>query len=603
MLQAVRRLAVGLIATLPLTVAAHKKNTAAATLHTLISREWQYQLEHSPTYASVQGDRRWNDRWDDRSLTAIEADHQHNLQVLQQLGKIDRKRLPAEDQLNYDLFRRDYETWIEEHRFKWHLLPTNQSGGLPEGIKQPPGIQTAYQLADTLRFETTKDYEEWIARLDGFGTYVDQIIALMREGMRERRMHPKVILQRIPPQLDKQLVDDPTKSGFYSPFTRFPASISPAEQQRLSAAGRASIERGVLPALTRFRQFLSAEYIPAAPEQVGIWQLPEGLELYGFFARKYTTTNLSPERIHELGLAEVQRIRGEMEAVKVKTGFQGSLHDFFRFLRTDPRFYCQNGEELLLRYRGLSKRIDPLLVKLFKTLPRQPYSVEPTPDAMAPDVTTGFYYPAASDGSRAGTYLVNLYRPETRPRWEMVPLTLHEAVPGHHLQTSLAAEQGQLPDFRRYGYHVAYGEGWALYCETLGDELGLYDDPYDKFGQLSYDMWRAVRLVVDTGMHARRWSRQQAIDYFLENSPRQELDVVNEIDRYIAWPGQALAYKVGQLKIRELRTRAERELGARFDVREFHDVVLLDGSLPLDILERRVDAWIVRTRAGATGSR
>ncbi|MFE8598775.1 DUF885 domain-containing protein [Archangium violaceum] len=568
-------------------------------LHALMEREWQYQLEHNPTYASVLGDRRWNDRWDDLGLSAIEADHQHNLQVLAQLQAMERERLPAADQLHYDLFRRDYETWIEEHRFKWYLLPVNQVGGIPEGVKQPPGLQTAYQLAGNLRFETVQDYEEWIARLGGFGTYVEQILVLMREGMRERLMHPQVILRRIPPQLERQLVADPTASGFYGPFTRFPSSIPPAEQQRLSAAGRAAIERGVLPALTRFHGFLTREYIPAAPEQVGIWQLPEGRELYGFLARKFTTTNLGPEEIHALGLAEVQRIRDEMEAVKARTGFQGSLHDFFRFLRTDPRFYCKSGEELLLRYRGLCKQIDPRLVKLFKTLPRQPYGVEPTPEAMAPDVTTGFYYPGASDGSRPGTYLVNLYRPETRPIWEMVPLTLHEAVPGHHLQVALSAEQEQLPAFRRYGSHVAYAEGWALYCETLGDELGLYDDPYDRFGQLAYDMWRAVRLVVDTGMHARGWTRQQALDFFLENSPRQELDTVNEIDRYIAWPGQALAYKVGQLKIRELRTRAERSLGPRFDVREFHDVVLLEGSLPLDILERRVDAWVAKIRAGA----
>lgn len=572
---------------------------SAPELHALMEREWQYQLEHNPTYASVLGDRRWNDRWDDLSLSAIEADHQHNLQVLAQLRAMDRERLPAADQLHYDLFRRDYETWVEEHRFKWYLVPVNQVGGIPEGVKQPPGIQTAYQLAGNLRFETVQDYEEWITRLGGFGTYVEQILVLMREGMRERLMHPQVILRRIPPQIERQLVGDPSASGFYSPFTRFPASISPAEQQRLSAAGRAAIERGVLPALTRFHGFLTREYLPAAPEQVGIWQLPEGRELYGFLTRKFTTTNLSPDEVHALGLAEVQRIRDEMESVKARTGFQGSLHDFFRFLRSDPRFYCKSGEELLLRYRGLCKQIDPRLVKLFKTLPRQPYGVEPTPEAMAPDVTTGFYYPGAPDGSRPGTYLVNLYRPETRPVWEMVPLTLHEAVPGHHLQVALSAEQEQLPAFRRYGSHVAYAEGWALYCETLGDELGLYDDPYDKFGQLAYDMWRAVRLVVDTGMHARGWTRQRALDFFLENSPRQELDTVNEIDRYIAWPGQALAYKVGQLKIRELRTRAERALGSRFDVRAFHDVVLLDGSLPLDILERRVDAWVAHTRAGA----
>lgn len=593
------QLAVGLLAALPLAAVAQKRQSPASALHALIDREWQYQLEHSPTYASVLGDRRWNDRWDDLSLQAMEADHRHNLEVLAQLKKLERQKLSAEEQLTYDLFRHDYETWVEEHRFKWYLLPTNQVGGIPEGIKQPPGVQTAYQLADNMRFTTVRDYEEWIARLHGFGTYVDQVVALMREGVREHRVHPKVILQRIPAQLTKQLVDEPAKSGFYSPFTRFPASIPAAEQQRLATAAREAIARDVLPALKRFNDFLTGEYIPAAPEAVGIWQLPEGEELYAFFARKFTTTALTPEQVHALGLSEVKRLRVEMEAVMKRTGFQGTLPEFFHFLRTDARFYYRTGDELLTRYRSLAKQIDPRLVRLFKTLPRLPYGVEPTPEAMAPDTTTGFYYPASADGSRAGTYLVNLYRPETRPKWEMTALSLHEAVPGHHLQTSLAAEQTGLPDFRRYGYYVAYGEGWALYCETLGDELGLYDDPYDKFGQLAYEMWRAVRLVVDSGMHAKKWTRQQAIDFFLENSPRPELDVVNEVDRYISWPGQALAYKVGQLKIRELRTRAEQALGADFDVRAFHDAVLLDGSLPMDVLERKIDAWIAQHKRKA----
>lgn len=597
MTRAVLLFAVGFLTMLP--ESADARPQAAATLHALIQQEWQYQLEHSPTYASVQGDRRWNGRWDDLSLEAIAADHQHNLQVLAKLKTVDRKALSAADQLNYDLFRRDYETWVEEHRFKTYLMPVNHMGGIPEGIKQPPGVQTAYQLADNLRFETVKDYEDWVARLQGFGAYVDQVLALLREGLREKRIHPQVVLQRIPPQVAKQLVADPADSGFFAPFRRFPKGIASAEQQRLSAAGRAAIAQGVLPALKRFHQFLTEEYVPKGTEAVGIWQLPDGAELYAFLARKFTTTGLGAEEIHALGLAEVQRLRAEMEAVKAQTGFKGTLAEFFRFLRTDARFYARDGDELLMRYRALSKRIDPSLVRLFKTLPRQPYGVEPTPEAMAPDATTGFYYPGASDGSRPGTYLVNLYRPETRPLWEMVPLTLHEAVPGHHLQTALAAEQPGLPEFRRYGYYVAYGEGWALYCETLGDELGLYTSPYDKFGQLAYDMWRAVRLVVDTGMHVKKWTRQQALDFFMENSPRQELDTTNEIDRYIAWPGQALAYKVGQLKIREMRTRAEQALGPGFDVREFHDVVLLDGSLPLDILEARVQAWVQARQRGA----
>jgi uncharacterized protein (DUF885 family) len=599
MSRAVLLLAVGFLAMHPSTSDAAGKPDTASALHTLIQREWQYQLEHSPTYASVSGDRRWNDRWDDLSLKALEADHQHNLQVVAQLKKLDRKKLSAADQLNYDLFLRDYALWVEEHGFKTYLMPANHMSGLPEGIKQRPGVQTAYQLADTLRFETVRDYEDWTARLQRFGTYVDQVIALMREGLREGRVHPQVVVKRMPPQVEKQLVEDATKSAFYGPFTRFPASVPAAEQQRLAAAGREAVARTVLPALKRYHQFLEGEYQPKASEQVGISRLPEGAALYAFLARQYTTTSLTPDEIHALGLSEVKRLRAEMEAVKAKAGFQGPLPEFFRFLRTDARFYYRTGDELLTRYRSLSKRIDPLLVRLFKTLPRQPYGVEPTPEAMAPDATTGFYYPGASDGSRPGTYLVNLYRPETRPRWEMVPLTLHEAVPGHHLQVALAAEQTGIPDFRRFGYHVAYGEGWALYCETLGDELGLYDDPYDKFGQLAYDMWRAVRLVVDTGMHVKGWTRQQALDFFMENAPRQELDVTNEIDRYIAWPAQALAYKIGQLRIRELRTRAERELGPRFDVREFHDVVLLDGSLPLDVLEGKVQAWVAARKGPA----
>ncbi|MFP2910581.1 DUF885 domain-containing protein [Pyxidicoccus sp. 3LFB2] len=601
MSRAVLLLVVGFLAMLPSDAEARKPDATAAALHSLIQREWQYQLEHSPTYASVSGDRRWNDRWDDLSLEALEADHQHNLQVVAQLKKLDRKKLSVADQLNYDLFLREYEQWVEARRFKLYLMPSNHMGGIPEGIKQPPGLQTAYQLADTLRFETAKDYEDWLARLQRFGTYVDQVMALMREGLREGRVHPQVVVKRMPPQVAQQLVDDPTKSAFFGPFRRFPANLPAAEQQRLAAAGRDAIAQGVLPALKRYHRFLTEEYVPKGSEQVGLSRFAQGGEQYAFLARLYTTTSLTPDEIHALGLSEVKRIRAEMEAVKAKAGFQGSLPEFFRHLRTDPRFYYRTGDELLTRYRSLSKRIDPLLVRLFKTLPRQPYGVEPTPEAMAPDATTGFYYPGASDGSRPGTYLVNLYRPETRPRWEMVPLTLHEAVPGHHLQTALAAEATDIPEFRRFNYYVAYGEGWALYCETLGDELGLYDDPYDKFGQLAYDMWRAVRLVVDTGMHVKGWTRQQALDFFMENAPRQELDITNEIDRYIAWPAQALAYKIGQLRIRELRTRAERELGPRFDVREFHDVVLLDGSLPLDVLEGKVQAWVA-ARKKAPGS-
>jgi uncharacterized protein (DUF885 family) len=355
---------------------------------------------------------------------------------------------------------------------------------------------------------------------------------------------------------------------------------------------RAIAER-VNPALRALRAFVVDDYLPAAPEHAGLTHVPGGEELYAHFARTYTTTDLTPDAIHELGLREVARIRAEMAALAPHTGYRGSLHDVFEQLRADPANYHPTGEALLQAYRAIAKRIDPELVKVFRTLPRLPYGVVPVPDALAPDTTTAYYYPGALDGSRAGLYYVNLYRPEQRPIYEMMVLSLHECVPGHHLQIALAQELHRLPDFRRASLaYTAYIEGWGLYAESLGDEMGLYDDAKSKFGALTYQMWRAVRLVVDTGIHAQGWSRERATEYFLDNAAKTRLDVENEIDRYITRPGQALAYKIGELKLRELRERARARLGARFDVRDFHEVVLEQGALPLDVLERRVDAWL-----------
>jgi len=393
-------------------------------------------------------------------------------------------------------------------------------------------------------------------------------------------------------------VDDPTASPFYAPLKRMPAVIPAADQQRLSAAARQAIEQGVVPAYRRLQSFVESEYLPGCRKSVGIWDTPGGADWYQQRVRWFTTTALTAEEIHEIGLREVARIRGEMMKVIERVGFQGNFEEFLQFLRTDPRFRYTDPQELLQAYLVMSKRIDPLLPQYFGRLPRMPYGVRPIPAESAPDTTTAYYQPPSMDGRRAGYYYVNLYKPEERPTYEIPVLSIHEAVPGHHLQIALAQELGEQPKFRRNLEATAYTEGWALYSESLGEEMGLYADPYDKFGQLTYEMWRAVRLVVDTGIHHKRWTREQAIEFFKANAAKSELDIVNEIDRYISWPGQALAYKTGELRIKELRARATAALGPKFDIREFHDVVLGSGAVPLDVLESNVDEWL-RTRAAA----
>jgi len=565
------------------------QNADTKALHTLFDAEWDYSMQQSPENASELGDRRWNDRWSDESLVAYARRYAHNREVLAGLKKINRANLNAADQLNYDLFQKNYERALEGYKFRQFLIPLNQRGG----------IQTQDELADSLRFETKKDYQDWITRMRSFPVLMDQTIDLMREGIKERMVHPKVIMQRLPAQIDKQIVSDPTQSGFYKPFQHFSAEISPADQQELSQEARQAIEQQVVPAYKKFKEFFVNEYLPACFDQVGIWQVPHGDELYAYDVRRYTTTDLTPDQVHEIGLKEVARIRAEMDRVMQQTGFKGTREEFFKFLRTDPQFYYKSPDDLFEAYKAMAKTIDPNLVRVFRTLPREPYGVEAIPAVAAPDTTAAYYRPGAADGSRAGTYFVNLYKPETRPKWEMLVLTLHESVPGHHLQIARAHELGEMPKFRRFAGYTAFIEGWGLYAESLGDDMGLYTDPYAKFGELTYQMWRAVRLVVDTGIHAKHWTRDQAIKYFMDNAPKAELDIVNEIDRYIAWPGQALAYKIGELKIHELRTRAHDQLGEKFDLRAFHDLVLGSGPLPLDILERNVNEWIVERKNGA----
>ena len=561
---------------------------AAAQLHAIFEEEWEYFLRENPDSASRRGDRRWNDRWPDVSLEAIERRHQHRKEVLERLEAIDYEALSEADKLNYTLFRRRYELEVEAHQYRWYLLPLSHRGG----------IQTRNALADSLRFATVKDYEDWLARLRGFPTLMDQTIALMREGIRGGMVHPKVIMDRVPAQIAAQIVDDPAESLFFKPFKRFPVDIPLTEQERLVAEAKTAVGEHIIPSFRRFQEFFINEYLPACSDRVGAWQLPRGQELYAFRARRYTTTDLTPEEIHQIGLREVRRIRGEMEKIIEEVGFEGSFQEFFEFLRTDPQFYYDDPEELLEAYRAIAKQIDPTLVRLFGRLPRMPYGVEPVPEHSAPHAGFASYRWPAADGSRAGTYFVNLYKPEVHPKYGMEAVSFHEAVPGHHLQIALAMELENLPKFRRFGRYAAFGEGWALYAETLGEELGFYQDPYSKFGQLSEELWRAVRLVVDTGMHYLGWTRQQAIDYSKANPARSEYVIVNQIDRYISWPGQALAYKIGELKIKELRARAEQELGERFDIRAFHDTVLGSGAVPLDVLEVIVEDWIERVKRG-----
>ena len=561
---------------------------APKALADFLATEWNYTMEQAPTWASSLGDHRFDDRWADQSLAAIEAHHAHDEGALVKLLTIDRAALSPADQINYDLYRRNLQTDIDGYRFRFFLCPLSQQGG----------VQDADGILNSIRISTPEDYENWLSRLRKLPTLIEQTTALMREGIKEHILWPKVVMARIPAQIAKQIVDKPEDSPFFKPFKSLPSSLSEQDGAKLVATAAALIQDEVIPAYKSFQKFFTDEYLPACYDQVGAWQMPNGGEAYAFYARQHTTTDLTPEQIHQIGLDEVARIHGEMEALKAKVNFQGDLPAFFQFLRTDPQFFCKTPAELLDLYKVQAKNTDGLLPKLFKVLPRNPYGVEPIPAAIAPDTYTAFYRPGSLEAGRAGMFCVNLYKPETRPKWEMTALQLHESVPGHHLQISLAQEQGELPEFRRHGWgdYTAFVEGWALYSEFLGEEMGSYDTPYKKFGELTYDMWRAVRLVVDTGIHYYHWDRQRAIDYFMANAPKTENDITNEVDRYIAWPGQALAYKIGQLKIKELRQRAQDKLGAKFDVREFHEAVLSGGAVPLDVLEKRVDDWIARQK-------
>ncbi len=558
-----------------------------AALHQLFDSAWEQDLRDNPLAATYYGDTRFNDRWPDLSRAGLERGHAHDREALARLGKISRAALPPAEQLNYDLFKLKYDERIAAWPFHTEAYSIDARGG----------VQTLNELAEVMPFETAADYETWLKRLATLPAHLEQTAALLRESARDGRTQPRILMERVVPQLAMQLVDKPEDSPFYQRFRQFPERIPAAERERLGAAARDLIANTVVPAYRRFDQFFRDQYLPACRTTVGIWDTPDGDAYYRNRIRHYTTTGLTAAEIHAIGLKEVARNRAAMQKVMDEVGFKGTLQEFFEKLRTDPQFYYGTPDELYRAYVVTAKQIEPELPKLFGHLYRTPFGVRPIPATSAPNTTTAYYSGPSADGRRAGYFYVNLYRPEVRPKYEIEVLTSHESVPGHHLQIAIAQELGELPAFRRMAGYTAFVEGWGLYAERLGYDIGLYKDPYSRFGQLTYDMWRAVRLVVDTGIHAEHWTRQQAIDYFKDNAAKTETDIVNEIDRYIGWPGQALAYKIGQLKILELRATAERTLGANFDVRAFHDAVLANGAVPLDVLEQKVQAWITSQRS------
>ncbi len=579
----VKKLTVLLVATAVL--GGEASADAADALTELFDDAWETRLADDPVFASRLGDRRYNRAWRDLSLDAFEARQQQRRDFLRRLRQIDPGKLDASDRLNYDLFRRQLENAIDAHEFRTHLMPMSQRGG----------VQSLNTVADNLALRSASDYEDWLARMERVPAVIDQTRALLEAGRREGFVSPRILMERIPAQLDAQLVEVGIDSPFFAPFAALPSSMSDDERGRLQARATDVIENDIVPAYREFARYFNSRYLPASRNSIGASELPNGQAYYEHSAKLFTTTAMTPDDIHRLGLDEVARIRAEMQRVIDEIGFSGDFAAFLEFLRTDPQFYFDTPEELFDAYLAICKRIDPELVTLFGKLPRIPYGLKPIPDTIAPDTTTAYYSRPAGDGSRPGYYYVNLYRPDVRPKYEMEVLSVHEAVPGHHLQIALQMELPNMPAFRRYSGFTAFTEGWGLYSESLGHDLGLYKDPYSHFGALTYEMWRAVRLVVDTGIHYKGWTRAQAIDFFKRNAAKSELDIVNEVDRYIARPGQALAYKIGQLKILELRANAEQSLGDQFDIRDFHDALLGGGALPLDVLETRMNRWLADT--------
>ena len=549
-----------------------------------LDNDWEKNLNENPLFASYVGDKRFNDKINSNSIKEFNDSKKSDLSSLSKLRQINESNLSDENKLNYKLKEFGLVNNIESKEFPIYFLRLNQRGG----------IQSFYETGNRLVYLSKEDYFDWFSRLEQFSQNIINSLEINKKGLNEGITQPRLVTEGVIAQIDALINSDIENNPYMKVFIEADENMFlPNEKNNLIKEVKDLITNEINPAYKKLYDFLKYEYLPKSRNTIGISDIPGGKEYYEYLARYFTTTNLTPDEIHNLGLREIERIRSEMEDIIKKVEWEGDFDSFLNYLRTSPRFYYDNPEDLFNAYLIMSKTIDPLLPKIFKTFPRAPYGVIPIPDESAPFTTTA-YYNSPSPG-RPGYFYANLYKPESRPKYEIPVLTVHEAVPGHHFQISIAQELENVPVFRKYMGITAFVEGWGLYSEELGEHMGIYDDPYDKFGQLTYDMWRAIRLVVDTGMHYKNWSRDDAIQLFIDNSAKSLLDIENEVDRYIAWPGQALAYKIGQLKILELRTRAETVLGDKYDIKDFHYEVLKRGSLPLDLLEFYIDQWIEST--------
>ncbi|KRD30491.1 hypothetical protein ASE35_17385 [Lysobacter sp. Root916] len=567
--------------------AAAADQAKAAKLTALYGQYWEEMLKLNPVQATFQGDNRYNDQLPDFGTAEYRKEsHDFTVRWLKTVQDIGPAGLQGQDLLSYETFVRDAKSSLDSEQFPDWMMPINQMGSMASFAVQL-GSGTGPQP-----FKTVKDYDNWLARGNKLPVLFDTAIDNMRQGMKAGVVQPKALMIKVIPQLDALIKDKPEETLFWGPITNLPKDFSDADKQRLTAAYREMIASRLLPAYKKLRTFINDEYLPATRDSVGIDKLPNGQAWYAFNARQRTTTNLSPAQIHQIGLDEVARIHGEIRKVMTQVGFKGSLQDFFKFMQTDPRFSFKTEDALLAHYRALEAKINQKIPQQFSLVPKAPFEIRAVEPFRAQSAAGGEYRSPSEDGSRPGVFYVNTYDLPTRKTWDAEDLYLHEAIPGHHFQLALQQELTGIPAFRRFGGETAFIEGWGLYAESLGKDLGVYTDPYDYFGYLQNELWRAIRLVTDTGLHSKGWTREQVIKYMLDNSAESETQSTAEAERYIAWPGQALAYKIGELKIQELRRKAEKELGPKFDVREFHAEVLKDGSVALDVLEQKIDRWI-----------